>query len=212
MLHNPTGGCLSPGSAHRLLQLAHAHDFRIVEDDTYSHLAPEHATRPSSLDGLQRTIYVGGFAKILVPGWRVGFLAASRELAERSTDTKMLSTLSTPALLEQALAWCITQGQLRRHAERIRSRLAQARGRSVKLALAHGWTFVAEPAGLFGWVDTGVDTDALAQRLLDVGYLIAPGSLFHAVRMPSPLMRINFTTTQDAAFWLEFARLRNAMR
>ena len=212
VLHNPTGGSLSPGRAHRLLRLAQAYDFRVVEDDSYSHLAPEHATRLSSLDGLQRTIYVGGFAKILVPGWRIGFLAASRDLAERFIDTKMLSTLSTPALLEQALAWSITQGQLRRHAERIRNRLAQARGRSVKLALAHGCTFAAEPAGLFGWVDTGVDTDALAQRLLDVGYLIAPGSLFHAVRKPSPLMRINFTTTQDAAFWLEFARLRDAMR
>ncbi len=165
-------------------------------------------TRLSSLDGLQRTIYVGGFAKILVPGWRVGYLAASRELAERFTDTKMLSTLSTPALLEQALAWCITQGQLRRHAERIRIRLAQARGRSVKLALAHGCTFAAEPAGLFGWVDTGVDTDALAQRLLDVGYLIAPGSLFYAVRKPSPLMRINFATTQDADFWAAFSQAR----
>ena len=208
VLHNPTGGCLGPGSAHRLLQLAHAHDFRIVEDDSYSHLAPEHATRLSSLDGLQRTIYVGGFAKILVPGWRVGYLAASRELAERFTDTKMLSTLSTPALLEEALAWCITQGQLRRHAERIRIRLAQARGRSVKLALAHGCTFAAEPAGLFGWVDTGVDTDALAQRLLDVGYLIAPGSLFYAVRKPSPLMRINFATTQDADFWAAFSQAR----
>jgi DNA-binding transcriptional MocR family regulator len=47
-----------------------------VEDDTYSHIAPEHATRLSALDGLQRTIYVSGFAKILAPNWRMGFLAA----------------------------------------------------------------------------------------------------------------------------------------
>jgi DNA-binding transcriptional MocR family regulator len=55
--------------------------------------------------------------------------------------------------------------------------------------------------GLFGWVDTGVDTDQLAQRMLDEGYLLAPGALFHAARAPSTLMRINFATTQDAAFW-----------
>jgi DNA-binding transcriptional MocR family regulator len=210
VFHNPTGYCISPGSAHRVLQLANQHDFYVCEDDTYSHLAPEHATRLCALDGLQRTIYVSGFAKVLAPGWRVGFLAAPQALVERLENTKLLSTLSTPALLEKALAWCIDQGQLRRHAERIRTRLAQARARSVKLALSHGCTFAAEPAGLFGWVDTGVDTDALAQRLLDEGYLIAPGGLFYAQRAPSQLMRINFTTTQDAAFWRVFARLRKA--
>ncbi len=212
VFHNPTGYCLTPGSAHRVLQLASQHNFHIAEDDTYSHLAPDHATRLCALDGLQRTIYVSGFAKILAPGWRVGFMAAPPDLVERLLNTKLLSTLTTPALLEKALAWCIDQGQLRRHAERIRTRLDQARARSVKLALAHGCTFAAEPAGLFGWVETGVDTDALAQRMLDEDYLIAPGALFHAGRKPSTLMRINFATTQDAAFWTVFARLRDAMK
>ena len=54
VLHNPTGYCLSPASAHRVLQLAQQHDFHIVEDDTYHHLAPEHATRLAQLDGLRR--------------------------------------------------------------------------------------------------------------------------------------------------------------
>ena len=212
VLHNPTGYCLSPGSAHRVLQLANLHDFRILEDDTYSHLAPEHATRLCALDGLQRTLYVSGFAKILAPGWRVGYLAAPPDLFERLLDTKLLASLTTPALLEKALAWCIDQGQLRRHAERIRARLDVARARSARLAMAHGCTFAAEPAGLFGWVDTGTDTEALAQRMLDEGYLLAPGALFHSTSQPSSLMRINFATTQDAAFWKVFAGLRDTMR
>ena len=207
VLHNPTGHCLTPGAAHRVLQLANQHDFHIVEDDTYSHLAPDHATRLCALDALQRTIYVGGFAKILAPNWRIGFLAAHPTLVEQLLDTKLLGTLTTPALLEKALALCMEQGQLRRHAERVRTRLEAARSRSVKLALNAGCSFAAEPAGLFGWVDTGVDTDSLAQRMLDEGYLLAPGSLFHAQRKPSTLMRINFATTQDAAFWKKFAEL-----
>jgi DNA-binding transcriptional MocR family regulator len=211
VLHNPTGYCLAPGHAHRVLQLAQQHGFFVVEDDTYSHIAPEHATRMSVLDGLQRTIYVSGFAKILAPNWRIGFLAAPPALVERLLDTKLLATLTTPSLLERALALCIEQGQLRRHAERIRTRLDAARGRSAKQALQAGCRFQAEPAGLFGWVDTGVDTDLLAQRMLDEGYLLAPGALFHAVRTPSTLMRINFATTQDAAFWQVFERVRRGM-
>jgi DNA-binding transcriptional MocR family regulator len=129
-------------------------------------------------------------------------------MVERLLDTKLLSTLTTPALLEKSLAWCIDQGQLRRHAGRIRSQLDAARSRSVKLALGAGCMFASPPAGLFGWVETGVDTDALSQRMLDEGYLLAPGALFHAQRAPSSLMRINFATTQDVAFWNVFARLR----
>ncbi len=208
VLHNPTGYCLTPGSAHRVVQLANQYNFHIVEDDTYSHIAPESATRLCALDGLQRTIYVSGFAKILAPNWRVGYLAAPPHLVEQLLDTKLLSTLTTPALLEKALAWCIDQGQLRRHAQRIRARLDQARARSVTLALQSDCHFAAEPAGLFGWVDTGVDTDALSQRMLDLGYLLAPGALFHARRQPSTLMRINFATTQDARFWRDFRAVR----
>lgn len=125
VFHNPTGYCLSPGSAHRVLQLANQHNFHVVEDDTYSHIAPEHATRLTALDGLQRTIYVSGFAKILAPNWRIGYLAAPPNLVEPLLDTKLLATLTTPALLEKALALCIEQGQLRRHAERIRTRLCR---------------------------------------------------------------------------------------
>ena len=212
VLHNPTGYSLSPSHAHRLLQLAHLHHFHVVEDDTYGHLAPPHATRLCALDGLQRTLYVSGFAKLLAPSWRVGYLTAPADLVERLVDTKLLGTLTTPSLLEKALALCIEQGQLRRHAERMRTRLDAARSRSVKLALAAGCRFVAEPVGLFGWVDAGVDTELLAQRMLDQGYLLAPGALFHAGRTPSTLMRINFATTQDAVFWGVFQTLRDQLR
>ncbi|MBH1965554.1 MAG: PLP-dependent aminotransferase family protein [Comamonadaceae bacterium] len=211
VLHNPTGCSITPANAHQLLQMAEQYDFHIAEDDCYGHLAPAHATRLTQLDGLRRTVYVGGFAKILAPNWRIGFLAAPSALMEPLLDTKLLSTLTTPSLLERALAHCIEQGLLRRHSQLIRTRLDAARSRCVKLALAHGCTLVAEPAGMFGWVDTGVDTDQLAMRMLDDGYLLAPGTVFYAERRPSTLMRINFATTQDAQFWTKFAKVRDAM-
>ncbi len=139
-------------------------------------------------------------------------MAAPESLVERLLDTKLITTLTTPSLLEKALALCIEQGQLRRHVARVKARLDTARTRSVALALAAGCRFANAPAGPFGWVDTGVDTDLLSQRMLDDGYLLAPGALFHATRGPSTLMRINFATTQDAAFWNAFQKTRDAMR
>lgn len=208
VLHNPTGSSLSLAQCHELLTLAHAHDFHIVEDDTYAWLAPPHAPRIAALDGLQRCLYISGFSKVLAPGWRVGYVAAPPALRARLVDVKLLTSLTTPALTEQAVAACLEQGALRRHAERVRLRLDAARARSVALALRHDCPPAAPAHGLFAWVHAGVDTDRLAQALLDDGWLIAPGSLFHATRRPSPLMRINVASSQDAAFWQALAQRR----
>jgi DNA-binding transcriptional MocR family regulator len=207
VLHNPTGHSITAASAHRVLQLAEAHGLTIVEDDTYAFLAPPHATRLAQLDGLRRTVLVSGFSKILTPQWRVGFIAAPPALAERFIDTKLLGTLTSAAPLEQAVAWCLDQGSLRRHAERVTAQLAAARAHTERLAVAAGCRFVTPPAGLFGWIDVGTDTDRLALRLLDEGWLTAPGSLFHATQRPTTLMRINFASAQDPRFW---RRLRAA--
>jgi DNA-binding transcriptional MocR family regulator len=209
VLHNPTGCSLPLAAAHQVLVLAQQHDFCIVEDDTYGHLAPPHAPRLAALDGLRRTVYVSGFSKILTPNWRIGYLAAAPELVERCIDLKLLTTLTTPTLPEQALAWCLGQGRLHRHIERVQAQLDAARTRTQRLATEAGCRFVTPPQGLFGWIDVGVDTERLAQAMLDDGWLLAPGALFHATSRPTTLMRINFATSQDARFWKALVATRH---
>lgn len=208
VLHNPTGMSLSPASAHQVLRLAESHDLTIVEDDTYAWMAPAHATRLAQLDALQRTVYVSGFSKILAPQWRVGFVAGAPALIDKLIDSKLVGNLTTPGPLEEAVALCLEQGALRRHAERVVVRLAAARTRTERLLREAGCTLVTPPAGLFGWVDVGVDTEPLAQQMLDQGWLIAPGSLFHATPRPTTLMRVNFATAQDPRFWKLLKQLR----
>ena len=211
VLHNPTGHSLSLAAAHQILKLAEAHDLTIVEDDTYAWLAPAHAPRLAALDGLQRTIYISGFSKILAPNWRVGYVAAAPALAQRLIDTKLLGSLTTPALQERAVAWCLDQGLLRRHADRVQGQLDAARQRVVRLVQDADCHFAAPPQGLFGWVDTGVDTEQLAQLLAAAGWLVAPGSLFHATPRHTTLMRVNFASAQDARFWHAFVSARHTL-
>ena len=211
VLHNPTGHTLSLAAAHQILKLAEQFDLTIVEDDTYAWLAPPHAPRLAALDGLARTVYVSGFSKILAPNWRVGFVAAAPALAERLIDTKLLGTLTTPGLQERAVAWCLDQGLLRRHADRVVQRLDAARVRVVRLAQEAGCRFAAPPQGLFGWVDTGVDTERLAALLATAGWLVAPGSLFHATPRATTLMRVNFASALDVRFWQSFVSARNVL-
>jgi len=211
VLHNPTGASLSLAAAHQVLQLAESADLVVVEDDTYAWLAPAHVPRLAALDGLRRTVYVTGFSKILAPNWRVGALAAPMAMVDRLVDTKLLSSLTTPAILERAVAWCLDQGLLRRHAERVSARLSASRARVLRLAQDAHCRFVAEPQGLFGWVDTGVDTEALAELLAAEGWLIAPGRLFFVRPQAGTLMRVNFASAQDARFWRAFEHARDAL-
>lgn len=210
VMHNPTGGSITLAAAHEVLKIAEAAGLTIVEDDTYAWLASPQSPRLSALDQLQRTVYISGFAKILTPNWRVGYLAAAPALVERAIDRKLLTTLAAPGLTERALAIALEQGSLRRHVERVSQRLAAARTRTVRLAHDAGFSFAAPPQGLFGWVETGVDTDRLATLMHAEGWLLAPGSLFHVARKPSTLLRVNFAAAQDPKPWraLREARAR----
>ena len=123
-----------------------------------------------------------------------GFSVKGKETKGRTGSTrKVVDILANVAMQREKL---IVRGE--------KNIVAQA---LVGLAQASGCRFVTPPQGLFGWVETGVDTDVLAQRMLDEGYLLAPGALFHADRAPSSLMRINFATTQEPLFWSTLQRL-----
>jgi DNA-binding transcriptional MocR family regulator len=54
---------------------------------------------------------------------------------------------------------------------------------------------------MFLWADLGTDTNALATRLFDAGYLAAPGSLFCPSQLPSTWMRFNVASSQNPAMW-----------
>lgn len=211
-LHNPTGHGLSAANAHRLLQLAREHGFLIVEDDVYGPLSEQPSPLLTAMDALDHTLFISGFSKLLAPGWRVGYVAASRERIARLTDQKLLSNLTSPALTERSLAMLLQQGVLRRQAQQLRERLGVARKQAVRQALAQGCRFEAPAQGMFGWVDTGVDADRLAQRLLDRGYLLAPGRLFDPQAEPSSRMRLNFAHALDVAFWKAYASAVTELR
>ena len=57
--------------------------------------------------------------------------------------------------------------------------------------------------GVFLWIDTGVDTNALALEAKNDGWLAAPGSLFSPKQGASSMMRFNVSrTTPEFMKWL----------
>lgn len=206
VLHNPSSTSLSAAKAFQVLRLAEQFGFTIVEDDIYCDLHPgsavQPATRLAALDQLQRVIYLGGFSKTMAANLRVGFIATSAEWAERLADRKMLSTLTTSDIGERVVYKVLSEGSYRKHADRMRGRLDGLRQRSTDRMERIGLKLAATPpAGMFVWADTGRDTNAMTERAMAEGLLLAPGSLFSPSQLPSTHMRLNVTALEDPAIW-----------
>jgi len=206
VLHNPSSTSLSAAKAFQVLRIAEEHGITIVEDDIYCDLHPgtavQPATRMAPLDQLRRVIYLGGFSKSLAANLRVGFIAASPDLAQRLADRKMLATLTTSELGERVVYKILSEGVYRKHLERIRARLDAARPQAIRRVEALGLKLENLPsAGMFLWVDAGRDTSVLAARAMEQGLLLAPGSLFSPDQLPSTRMRLNVAAFEDARLW-----------
>jgi len=207
-VHNPTGHTLSAGVAYDVLRLAERHDFTIVEDDTYGDLHPGNAIRLASLDRLNRVIFVGGYSKTLAANLRVGYVAASTERIQRLADLKMLGGLTTPELNERVVHRVLAEGQYRRHVDRVRARVDQARQRCLKDLTRLGVRVPDEPhAGMFVWGDCGRDTEVLAREAAAEGMLLAPGTLFSPSQAPSTFMRFSVAMSESREAWRVLERL-----
>lgn len=215
VLHNPTSTVLSAAAAYQILRIAETHDMMVVEDDIYTDFLPSgvQAARLASLDQLKRVIYLGSFSKMLMPNIRVGFLAATADIAESLGNQKLLSSLATPEINERIVYRALTGGSYRKHCQRVHAALDELREPAFKRMESLGLKPFCRPqAGFLGWFDAGVDTIALAALALDAGYLLAPGALFSPRQTPSTWIRMNIATSQHPAMlkWLDttLAQLR----
>lgn len=115
----PTAVSLRADRRLRLLDLAGRFRFAIIEDD-YDHefhyesqpLLPMASYSPN------RTIYIGSTSKLLVPGLRIGYVAAPRKVVQSIANEAAIVDRQGNALTELAVAELIKSGELRRHARK----------------------------------------------------------------------------------------------
>lgn len=200
VLHNPTGSCMSGPVATRIIELAHRHDFMILEDDIYGDLQRSHAPRAASIDDGRRVIYVGGFSKTLAANLRVGFVAAHPVLAQELRDIKALTGLSSSELGERVVARIIVERRYEKMLESLRSRLDDCRARTAEALVKMGAKIAGPPTGgMYLWADFGRDTNELATAGSREGVLLAPGSLFSPTQLPTTWMRVAAATCLNEA-------------
>lgn len=200
VLHNPTGACLTPATAYRILQCAEKHDFHIVEDDTYSDFHAGPTTRLAALDQLNRVIYINSFSKTLSGNLRVGYVCARPDLVAALTDIKVLTSLATPAAAEELVYRMLTEGHFRKYVERLRDRLGEAQARALRMLERVGLApFIVPQGGVFLWARVpGVDDVVpLSAKAAEQQIILAPGTLFRPQSQASPWLRFNVIYASD---------------
>lgn len=201
VFQNPTGSTLAPAVAHRLLQLAEAHDFQVVEDDIYADFQHEPSIRLASLDDLNRVIYLGSFSKSLSSSLRVGFIIARQPLLKPLVDIKMLTSISASHFAERVVTTMLQNGSYRKLTERLRTKLSEQMASTLTLLKNAGWVLFLEPAGgMFVWAHHPAIQSSiqLVQYAQQWGVTLSPGHLFLPEDGDSPWVRLNVAYMNDA--------------
>jgi len=211
-LHNPTGGTMTPATAHRLLKLAEVHDIKLVEDNIFGDFHPSPAPLLAELDGFDRVLHIGSFSKTLSAAARVGYIAGRRDWIDGLTDLKLATSFSSNVLSAQIVHALLTDGTYRRHIDNLRAKLADAMTMTAKRLKATGLQLWTEPqGGLFLWAQLpdGMDSGQVARYALEKGVILAPGDVFSASRSATRYLRFNVAQSTEPYI---FAVLNDAMR
>lgn len=201
-LHNPTGTCLAPAVAHRLLKLAEAHDIVVVEDDIFADFEPDRSVRLAALDGLDRVVRVGSFSKTLSASVRCGYVAARADWIEALVDLQVATGFGGPSpVAAEVVARLLAEGGYRRHVEGLRRRLDGARRDAARQLGDLGmepWTMPR--GGFYLWcrLPDGRDGATVARAALGEGVVLAPGDVFAVSGSAAAFMRFNVAWARDA--------------
>jgi len=204
-LHNPTGATIFcnvfPQTAHRLLNLAAAHDLTIVEDDIFADFEPEPSPRLAALDGLSRVIRIGSFSKTLSASIRCGYIAARADWIEALVDLQVATSFGGPnPLSAELVASTLSDGSYRKHLDALRRRLSKARREAgAGLAALGIQPWIMPRGGFYLWcrLPNGLDAAQVARVALRENLVLAPGNVFSLSQSASGFMRFNVAQMID---------------
>lgn len=195
--NNPTGAVYDRKSLEELAALAVEHDFYIISDEVYEKFVyggNPHVSISSLSDGIkERTILINGMSKsYAMTGWRIGYLAASKEVirAVNVLQGQMLSCVHS--LSQKAAVAALTgtqeplQSMIREFEKRrdyMRRRLSRMPGISCRESMG-AFYLLPDISGCYGKSYRGItieDDMRFTEYLLEEAMVAAvPGSAFFA--------------------------------
>ena len=180
---NPTGSTLPTGRRRQIVDICHKHEIPIIEDDCYVDLRFIGNAQESfrAIDQTGMVSHVASYSKLLLPGLRLGYFVASKEVRERAIGFRSSSTANhfTSLAVEGFLS-----EHLQDHKDNLNASLHAKRDAMVSSFGEHfGGTGakLSEPeGGCYTWLEMplGTDMTALRDKAFDAGVGYQAGSIF----------------------------------
>ena len=206
---NPSGVSLSAERRQQAVELAHRHNFLIIEDDPYgalrysgedipSLIATEAAMLGPQWDLEGRVIHLGTFSKVMAPGLRIGWILGPSAAIRMFVLAKQGADLHSATLTQWIADELLRNGTVERNIPLLRTLYRERRDTMVD-ALAqsigdHGtWTY--PDGGLFIWltIHGAVNTSTLLTEALKKHVAFVPGDSFFFDGRGTDSMRLNFS-------------------
>nr|WP_239542553.1 PLP-dependent aminotransferase family protein [Micromonospora terminaliae] len=226
---NPSGVSMDVAHRRRLLDLAVEEDLLLVEDNPYG-LFPAAGTERlptlKALDTGRRVVYLGSFAKTVLPGARVGYVVADQRvaasdgtvgpLADQLAKIKSMVTVNTSPISQAVIGGALLAHDCSLVAANARERAAYARNQRhlieglARRFPAGGPVRWNVPAGGFFVVVTvpfGVDDALLHRSAREYGVLWTPMAHFYDAGTPVNALRLSVSAVTPEQIDLGLDRL-----
>jgi 2-aminoadipate transaminase len=198
---NPSGETLSDRRRDALLNLAASYGAVVIEDDPYGLLRyrGSEIVPLAARESAAQVVSIGSFSKTFLPGLRVGWVIADREVIRRMAAAKQTMDSSTGTLGQRIVLEFERRGGVPAHVAKLREmyRTKQERGRA---ALARefagtGVTWNDPDGGFYFWVrlPAGISSSTLLTVALEEGVAFVPGSAFAIARDHSEAFRFSIS-------------------
>ncbi|HEY1251731.1 MAG TPA: PLP-dependent aminotransferase family protein [Thermoanaerobaculia bacterium] len=177
---NPTGITTSDARRRELLDAALSAGALIVEDGFEE---PESGIATLAARRRDRVVWLGTLSKDLVPGIRIGWIAAARPIVERLARVKRAADFQTPVPIQAAVAAFLRAGSDRKprrgRAEEIERRVAAAAEALARHLPEVSW-WGGEGANPLFWLHLpeGVSGRRVAEAAAGRGVAVSPGQDF----------------------------------
>lgn len=203
-IHNPTSTQMPEGRRRQLADFARQHKLLVFEDDVLAHFGPPQTPLYNLYPA--RTVYLSCLSKSLVPGLRLGLVAAEPTLIEQLSQTLRNDIWMASPLMSALAVLCIESGQAQALREQDCAELQQRR--LLLSRLPDSCNIHCSEGSPHGWLElpTSVSAAEFSTQLQERGVLVKTASHFQ-IDPGQPLNAIRFSISAP----LTRALLRDAL-
>jgi 2-aminoadipate transaminase len=217
---NPSGITMSLKRRKELMRIAEKHDLIIVEDSPYRQLRFEGKTEPSLLGmNSERVLGLYTFSKILLPGFRLGWMAGPTELIQKAVTAKQSVDLCSPPFNQAILYEYLHRGLLEKQISVIIKAYREKRDfmlakLSQYMPKLPGLKWTHPQGGLFLWVTMpeSIDAGEMFHSAIEKKVAYVVGTAFYPDGGGHNSFRMNFSYSSMAEIEEGVKRLAEVIR